>query len=178
MEMPVSHAVFATTPPTEARADLFALATLWRGAMLECFARMERAIAETLNELHKCGMELPADARHQAVVTRARALAEVSRRPDFGGHGLPTVRKLEAYVESAGERNAMAHGTLEIRGPKAVFVVASFHDGQWEDSDLGYSPVEMLVRLEERHAMQRALASQLGQLRRAARLQHARPQPL
>lgn len=161
--MDLSHAPPIQRAPNN---ELCALASLWRGAMLNIHGRIETAVADQLHHLADEGVELPKIAFHEAPAERLRCLMEVLARADFGGHGRATVKWLDGVRVAAEWRNALAHGAISVENGEVIFRWSAYRAQKRDLREVRVSPLEMLQRLVALSRTYDSLISQFGQIRR------------
>jgi hypothetical protein len=139
-------------------------ATLWRGAMIDRFARAEFYILRCLLSLKEAGIALPAAVFSGLPSSRTTALDKALAAR---GHlvGSSAARKSLACVAELWElRNALAHGRI-FASKAAVRICWSANDkAGLEERELTLSFDELLSKLVEVENLQKRLGSQLGQI--------------
>lgn len=151
-------------PPSA--AELIHIATIWRGAMLNLFARCEVLVHEALLAIESAGVTLPKDARHLGVRARLNVLSNLIEQHELNGGGKAVRGRLAEWEKLLDQRCALAHGVFEFAQCKAVLRHTDFTGGK--EKVRSYGPLgwqDMLSQLVELEKLQNDLRSQLGQVR-------------
>ena len=145
-------------------------ACLWRGAMLDRFARAEHAVLLCLDTIAATGAPLPTDAFHEAAKARLKALISILERDDFNGHSPKALERLRELLALSDDRVALAHGTIRQADGKVLL--------EWRRCQVKTGPrpeqltlplIELTKRLSEIDRLQSELGCRLGQIRKVAR---------
>lgn len=138
----------------------------WRGCCVEVFARAEHSIADCLRTLAGTGAPLGKDAYNPFAANRLKALRTCLAHKDFGGHGKTTIKRIAEWERVYKTRAHLAHG--EVRAtPHGISVSHITFDGKTETRHppKNFTRLEMLAMLADIEAAQKALHSQLGQIK-------------
>lgn len=153
-----------------ATAEWHSTATAWHECCLEVFSRAERSIDECIASLEESGRSLVRYLHDKGCEARGRALARYLESERFSPHWRASVGRLKAWDATGDDLLFFTSGRLIVR-PGEIDLSLSAPDGKAETSPKTrtLNSIQMLVFLRELDESQRALHSQLGQIRAAAR---------
>lgn len=156
--------------PVNASIEWHLTATAWLECCLEVFSRVDRSIDECIASLEGSGMDRVLDPHDQGQRVRGKALSQFLESERFSPHWRAAVEKLQAWDDKEIDRLWLANGILTVR-PGEIELSLSIQDDKAAASPMTrtFHAIQMLAFLRELDEAQRALHSQLGQIRAAAR---------
>lgn len=159
MSAPISHSQFQLTgadTPMQAGA-------MWRGALLDRFARLEAIALRCLVLLNA-----DADAKPSSYVTwqRFNQLRNALENPRFAPVSKKRIALLDAIEGERELRTALAHGIVEAKRTGVALVWHAWKGGRWAEAEIRYGWLSALDALTRIDKLQRDFASQVGQVRK------------
>ncbi|GGE04255.1 hypothetical protein GCM10011515_24840 [Tsuneonella deserti] len=137
------------------------VAPLWRGAMIERYARTEHFVLRSLKCLAQHRIALCDNAFAPLPKVRLNALILALRKNDFEQRQLPALASLEDLQSRWDERNALSHGRFRV-GARSVTVIWTAMDKGPVEKNLTLQVTDMLERLAALDTLQRVLGARLG----------------
>ena len=144
------------------------VAALWRGAMIERYARTEHFVLRSLKCLAQHDVALCDNAFAPLPKARLNALVAALRQNDFEQHQLPALASLEVLQSRWDERNALSHGRFRV-GVRSVTVKWTVMDKEPTEKQMTLQVTEMLRKLAALDDLQRVLGARLGHVDAACR---------
>ena len=163
MNAPIPQSTFST----ELGDPTIITVTLWRGAMIDRFSRAEDAVLLCLRAMRNFELPLPSEAFHEGAKARLRALILTLENQDFGGAGKGALKSLKALLQLNDTRTSLAHGKFRLRpGNLEIEWVHPIKGGGLEWKRRSPRLLDLIEELYALDALQRALGSQLGHIRK------------
>lgn len=144
------------------------VAALWRGAMIERYARTEYFVLRSLRCLAKHDVALCDNAFAPLPKVRLNALITALRENDFEQRQLPALASLEDIQSRWDERNALSHGRFRA-GARSVTVKWTVMDKDPVEKQFTLQVADMLNKLATLDNLQRVLGARLGHVDAACR---------
>jgi hypothetical protein len=144
------------------------VAALWRGAMIERYARSEHFVLRSLKCLARHDIALCDNAFAPLPRARLNALVAALRENDFEQRQLPALASLEDLQSRWDERNALSHGRFRVAA-RSVTVRWTVMDREPVEKQFTLHVTEMLGKLAALDNLQRVLGARLGYVDAACR---------
>ena len=150
--------------------DFALLAYAWRGACLELYSEVERAVSKTLEAVATEGNVSTAESHHHAAGVRLRALLQALRSGSFSGHEARAVALLERWETLDKHRIYFAHGQSRVGDRVIIFTIEPrVLRAEQPAARKEYDLFAMLELITELHEYTQRLRQQLGQIKAACR---------
>ncbi|WP_162935701.1 hypothetical protein [Tsuneonella amylolytica] len=165
MSAPVDHGSFRD----RLGDPLVVTANLWRGAMIERFARIEFFVDRTLEACAVAGIAARSHASDHFPVKRIEELLEALRDERLGASAGPAATLLEAVKKDWDRRNGLCHGRMRVRPASARLDWTCYRKQERTPQSRTLTWADMLTELTKLDHDQRRLGCLLGSVDRACR---------
>ena len=151
---------------TAADQPFFIVATLWRGAMVERYARIEFFVDRTLKACAAAGIDPAAKLAEHLPAKRIEALLASLRNARLVGHSQPALQTLSAIKQDWQRRNALCHGRMKVLKRSVRIEWTSYTKGMGTAAVIRLSDTGMLRALLDLDRAQSLLGARLGHIDR------------
>jgi hypothetical protein len=162
MSAPIDHRSFSVED------DFILCAAVWRGTMLDRYARCEALVLKCLLALRDAGFPLSSDAFSDGAKTRLRSLIRFLDDENFGGRAKAAHRHLNLLLLCTDDRAGLAHGRMRKHCGQLLIEWYRCR-GPLKEEQRRLSPAAMLDELARLDKLSRDLSSEIGQVCRAIR---------
>lgn len=138
-------------------------AAMWRGALIDRFARLERLALECLLAMPRDAGVKPSAYRNWE---RFEYLRQAIEKPQFDSVRKRMLVLLKLIEGEHDLRNALAHASVRASKAGIVLELHVWNAKAWETRQLEYAWLQALDALARIDKLQRDFASQLGQVRK------------
>ncbi|MXO75392.1 hypothetical protein GRI40_09220 [Altererythrobacter aerius] len=165
MSAPIDQSTFSL----DTDEPLVITATLWRGAMIERFARIEFFVARSLEICARAKLVSPSEAN--AVLPRDRfdALLAALRHEALAAISGPARRSLAFARDISADKNSLCNGRVTARQGTIRIEWTAFDTGVARAEIVRLTPIEILERLAELDRLTKVLEKELASVDKVSR---------
>lgn len=159
MTAPVLQAQFnipAADTPMQAAA-------MWRGAMIDRFARLEATALECIRVLFAGARHCP---KSYVAWERFRLLRQALNDERLAAAQRTTVKLLDKIESERDLRIGLAHGILRANKSGVTLKWSAWQNSRWVDASIHHGWLQTLETLKRVDKLQRDFSSQAGQIRK------------
>lgn len=140
----------------------FIVATLWRGAMVERFGRIEFFVNRSIESCASVGILPASRCAEHLPMKRMEVLLQSLTDSRLAAHSSPAISALTDVKEYWHQRNAICHGRMRVLKRSVRIDWTAFSKDRGSPTALRLKDTEMLESLAKMERAQTVLGSRLG----------------